>query len=963
MRLPPDIVFFRMATACSSPEHRRNPASNILALLSIDSTVMANETEKPAVFLLDTMSFIFRAYHAMQRQRPMSTRSGIPTSAVYVFVNMLNKLRRDFDPQYLAAVFDVSAPVFRDERARSMAKIKKFNIKTQVFDEVDYAGYKANRSEMPLDLVQQMPYIRRALEAFHIPMLEHEGFEADDVIGTLSRQASRRGHPVYIVSNDKDMMQLVDDHVFVLNPVKDNLVIDRAGVLAALGVPPEQVVDVMALRGDSIDNIPGAPGIGDKGSVELIQRFGSVEAALDGAAEITRKTYRESLLNNRDTVLLSKELVTIHCSVPVDLDLQQLQIQAPDLAACRKLFTELEFTTLIKEFGSEEAPKQTAELVLQPTSEQLQRLLEDARKGTLIVMASAADAAEPDSSTDEESALPADEPEQKSLSLLDAIEQTEASATNPEEAPPFALGLAVDDTTAYRVSWEGEAREILRAALSDPTLPKSVHDHKTLLRLLRLHGVELAGVRDDLMLYSYLLNPTHSTHRLADVAARFDNQSLRGEGESALPMAAATVARLAPQMRNAILQGETTRLYEMIDLPLTPVLMDMEDAGVRIDSEYLQSISRRLAGQLDELAECIYSNCGHRFNINSPKQLGDVLFNKMALPKPVKYGRGKVVSTAQDVLEELAQHHDAPRLVLEYRQLAKLKSNYSDSLPLLADAQGRVHTTLNAVGTSTGRLSSTNPNLQNIPVRTELGREIRAAFIPAEGNVLISADYSQIELRLMAHFSEDPLLLKAYRENVDIHTLTASEVFGVPIASMDKETRNRAKAVNFGIVYGISPFGLAQQLGIQPGEARVYIDRYFERYQGVREFIERTLEEVRKQQSVKTLFGRVRPIPEITSRNANMRGFSERTAVNTPLQGTAADLIKLAMIRIAKELKQRKLRSQMVLQVHDELVFDAPIEELEEMRQLIRDAMEQVIELRVPIVADVAIGPNWRDVK
>ncbi|MGC1871294.1 MAG: DNA polymerase I [Acidobacteriaceae bacterium] len=924
---------------------------------------MARTSDKPAVFLLDTMGFIFRAYHAMQRQRPMSTRSGIPTAAVYVFVNMLNRLRKDFKPQYLAAVFDVSTPVFRDERAKDL-KIRKFNAATQAFDEVEYAGYKANRAEMPPDLSQQIPYIRRALEAFRIPMLQQEGFEADDVIGTLTQQASKQGHPVYIVSNDKDMMQLVGDNVFVLNPAKDNLVLDRAGVQTALGVPPEQVVDVMALRGDSIDNIPGAPGIGDKGSVELIQQFGSVEAALDHAADVKRKTYRESLQNNRDTVLLSKELVTIHCSVPLELDLKQLETQSPDPIASRTLFTELEFTTLIKELGLAEAPKQTAELVLHPTLPELEQLLTAARSGTLTIASGIekATSGEPVAESEETA-----EPEvQQTLSLLDAIESADskgAALAAPSPAAVFALGLAVDDTKAFRVAWDGEEASLLRSALEDETLPKSVHDLKTLLRTTQSHGIQLAGVRDDVMLYSYLLNPTHSTHRLEDVAARFDNQSLRGEGEEALPMAAATIARLAPQLRRAVEDSETLKVYETIDLPLTPILVDMEDAGVRIDSAYLQRISERLAEQMHTLAECIYGNCGHRFNINSPKQLGDVLFNKMALPKPIKYGRGKVVSTAQDVLEELAEHHEAPRMVLEYRQLAKLKSNYSDSLPLLADAQHRVHTTFNAVGTATGRLSSANPNLQNIPIRSELGREIRAAFVPADGNVLLSADYSQIELRLMAHFSEDPLLLKAYRENVDIHTLTASEVFGIPIESMDKETRNRAKAVNFGIVYGISPFGLAQQLNIEPSEARIYIDRYFERYSGVKAFIEQTLEQVRQTQSVRTLFGRVRPIPDITSRNANMRGFSERTAVNTPLQGTAADLIKLAMIRVARELREQKLRTKMVLQVHDELVLDVPIEEVEEVRERVRQAMEQVIELKVPIVAEVAVGPNWRDLK
>jgi DNA polymerase I len=922
--------------------------------------MMADQPAKPAIFLLDSMGFIFRAYHAMQRQRPMSTRTGVPTAAVYVFVNMLNKLRRDFRPHYLAAVFDVSAPVFRDERAKEL-KIRKFNAKTQTFDELEYAGYKANRAEMPADLAQQVPYICRALDALRIPILQHEGFEADDVIGTLSRQAAQLGHPVYIVSNDKDMMQLVTDNVSMLNPAKDNLVLDRAGVVAALGVPPERVIDVMALRGDSIDNIPGAPGIGDKGSVELIQQFGSVEAALDRAAEVARKTYRESLQNNRDTVLLSKELVTIHCNVPMELNLEQMQTQAPDLAASRELFTELEFTTLLKELGAEEKPKQTVELVLDPTRDDLEDLVAKARDSSLVIVAEHGGAAEGAEAESEE----ADQgPVQQDLSLLDAMEKAETRGNDVAgNDSTLALGLAASDAKAFRVRWEGEAAAWLGPALADVTLAKSVHDLKSLLRLTEARGIRLAGVRDDLMLYSYLLNPTHATHRLPDVAARFDNQSLGGEGDEALPAAAATIARLAPQMGEAIDRAGTRNIYETIDLPLTPILLEMEEAGVRIDAKYLERISERLGEQMHELAECIYGNCGHRFNINSPKQLGDVLFNKMALPKPVKYGRGKVISTAQDVLEELAEHHEAPRLVLEFRQLAKLKSNYSDSLPLLADSEQRVHTTFNAVGTATGRLSSTNPNLQNIPIRTELGREIRAAFIPAEGNLLLSADYSQIELRLMAHFSEDPLLLKAYREDVDIHALTASEVFGVPIEGMDKTTRNRAKAVNFGIVYGISPFGLAQQLGIDTGEARTYIDRYFERYGGVRRFIDRTLEEVRQTQSVRTLFGRVRPIPDIGSRNANMRGFAERTAVNTPLQGTAADLIKLAMIRIAGELKERKLRAQMVLQVHDELVFDVPADEIDEVRVLVKEAMENVIELKVPVVAGIAVGPNWRDLK
>jgi DNA polymerase-1 len=465
------------------------------------------------------------------------------------------------------------------------------------------------------------------------------------------------------------------------------------------------------------------------------------------------------------------------------------------------------------------------------------------------------------------------------------------------------------------------------------------------------------------MLYSYLINPTHATHRLADVVARFTNSPLSETGERQLPEQAAAIRVLAATMRGDVEAINATEIYRTVDLPLVPVLLEMERAGVRIDVNVLTHLAKDLDQEMRELSEKIFEQAGQNFNLNSPKQLGDVLFNKMKLPKPLKYGKGKVVSTAQDVLEDLAQHHPVPAQVLAYRQLAKLKSNYVDSLPLLADNEGRVHTTFNQVGTATGRLSSTNPNLQNIPIKTEKGREIRAAFIAAPGRVLLSADYSQVELRLMAHFSDDPLLVQAYRAGQDIHTLTAAEVFGVPAASMSKETRNRAKAVNFGIVYGISPFGLAANLNIPQAEAKLYIETYFARYVGVRQFIERLLEETRSTQQVRTLFGRVRPIPDIQSRNPNLRGFAERTAVNTPLQGTAADMIKIAMIRIDQKLRTRELQTKMILQVHDELLFDVPEDEIETVRALVKEEMENVIQLKVPIVADVGIGKNWRDLK
>ncbi len=995
--------------------------SEAKAELQTRPTERADGESKPPIYLLDSMAFIFRAYHAMQRQRPMSTRTGIPTAATYVFVNMINKLRKDFSPQYLAAVYDLSGPVFRDQRAREMKATRKWNVKTQQFDTVDYAGYKANRTEMPPDLTLQLPYIRRALEAFRIPILSYEGFEADDVIGTLSHKLSALGHRVFVVSSDKDMMQLVTPQVSILNPTKDNLVLDPAGVEASLGVTPQRVIDVMALRGDSVDNIPGAPGIGDKGSVELIQQFGTVEAALDAATaapdSIKRKTYRESLQNNRDNILLSKELVTIHSEVPIDFSIDDMRTQPVDNAACRDLFSELEFTTLLKElapapdnavldYNLKPTPAEIAALLTQARTANGQRQHNDPSSGLAIALFEDARAVSEEIAAEPDPESPESEPEPSPAETMNlfgtpikpgapglASETWVGAPTISTPDPACRLGLAVNGASAMEVSLDAPN---LRTALEDPTLPKLVHDLKAVLRALAPHNVALRGPITDVMLQSYLVNPTHASHTLPDIAARSTNRALVHQptklnpaDPKRLPEAAAVIVRLAHVFAEQIAESDAARtsstlgaphldsqmwegppqssplhhLYQTMDLPLVPVLLRMEQAGVRIDSSVLSAMSTRLAVEMDTLAERIYSESGHRFNINSPKQLGDVLFNKMNLPKPMKYGKGKVISTAQDVLEELAEHHPVPALVLEYRQLAKLRSTYLDSLPSLVDAEGRVHTTFNQVGTATGRLSSTNPNLQNIPVRTALGREIRAAFIPAPGNLLMSADYSQIELRLMAHFSQDPLLLNAYRTGQDIHTLTASEVFGIPVAQLDKETRNRAKAVNFGIVYGISPFGLAAQLGIDQREARAYIDRYFERYAGVRRFIDETLETVRREQAVRTWFGRVRPIPDIQSRNPNMRGFAERTAINTPLQGTAADLIKLAMLRIDAAITQRNLRSRMTLQVHDELLFDVLPAEAEELRTLVQHEMEHVAAFTVPIVAEVGLGENWRDIK
>ncbi|MFZ0797275.1 MAG: DNA polymerase I [Terriglobales bacterium] len=912
---------------------------------------------KGRIFLIDTMSFIFRAYHAMARQRPMSTKTGVPTAATYVFVNMLRKLQDDFSPEYLAAVFDVGAPTIRNQQAEAITTIRKFDIKTQTFKEEQYGGYKANRAEMPGDLVQQIPYIRRALEAYRIPILQLEGYEADDVIGTLARKAAAESHPVFVVSSDKDMLQLVNDKVQVLNPPKDNLICDAAKVEELLGVPPSKVVDVMALRGDSVDNIPGAPGIGDKGSVELIQRFGSVERALDHAAEVEKKTYRESLQNNRDNILYSKHLVTIDTDVEVELDVAAMKAGEPDVESLRGLFAELEFTSLLKELlpvvevkeGDYREIKSKAEF-----EEYLRGLGDNATLALAIPT-------EHTESLYAESVAEENEPQPAQSGLLDL---------QPADAVDQSAGIqriAVSNAPGTGVMVVLEDRALgdrVRDMLENAAVPKTIHDFKSALHHFSEHfpehGIVLVGVQHDPMLYSYLLDPTYSSHSLPDVALRRFNLKLSGN----LAEAADVTGRLASALRKEVDDQGLTSVYEEIDAPLVPVLARMEDAGVKIGLTALEKMSGKLQREAEAKARDIYDRCGMEFNINSPKQLGDVLFNKLALPMPVKYGKGKKISTAVDVLEGLAADHEVPRLVLEYRQLTKLKSTYVDALPaLIRSHSGRVHTTFGQTGTATGRLSSANPNLQNIPIRTELGREIRAAFIAEPGHVLLAADYSQIELRLLAHLSKDKLLVEAFRRGDDIHTLTASQVFGVPPLMVTPDHRRQAKVVNFGIVYGLSPFGLSQQLGIEPGEARKFIEAYFEKYAGVRAFIDATLEQTRRDQRVKTLFGRIRPIPDINSKNATQRGFAERTAVNTPLQGTAADLIKLAMIRIDEEIRKRGLKSRMTLQVHDELVFEVPESEVDAMKPLVRENMEEAHALAVPLLVEIGVGPNWRDME
>jgi DNA polymerase-1 len=700
----------------------------------------------------------------------------------------------------------------------------------------------------------------------------------------------------------------------------------------------------MALRGDSIDNVPGAPGIGDKGSVQLIQRFGSVEAALDHADEIESKRYRESLQQNRDAVIFSKRMVTIRCDVAVDFEPEKMRAQDPDFEACKALFGELEFTALLRQFLTEGSEVGETDYAEAKTAAEVKALLKEVDADHPLAVAFDGVSA----ALQEASEVADAEDEQPQLALAMA---------EPAALPQVAtVAVSVREGSARAVNLKGEAGEVVRRALADATVPKAVHDAKSAMHA----GLPIESVEHDTMLYEYLLDPTYTTYRLPDVALRRLNLKLAGT----LPEAADMTQRLAAKLHKAVEDAGLKQVYEEIDRPLVGVLRAMEEAGVKLDCNVLAEMSKRLERDAGALARKIYDLSGMEFNINSPKQLGDVLFNKLNLPKPVKYGKGKTISTAVDVLEGLASEHEAPKLVLEYRQLTKLKSTYVDALPSLCRVgTGRLHTTFAQAATSTGRLSSVNPNLQNIPIRTEIGREIRAAFVAEPGNVLLAADYSQIELRLLAHFSRDPLLVDAYRNDRDIHQLTASEVFGIPKDQIDAEHRRRAKAVNFGIVYGISPFGLSQQLGIDTKESKRYIESYFERYSGVREWINATLEQARRDEKVSTLHGRIRPIPDIHSRNPNARGFAERTATNTPLQGTAADLIKIAMIRIHRDLIERKLKTRMLLQVHDELVFEVPEAEVAKTLPVVEKVMAQApmpaLSLSVPLAVEARAAHNW----
>jgi DNA polymerase-1 len=893
---------------------------------SLASLTQTKPTRMPAkdskrLFLVDAMGYIFRAFFAPMDR--LQTSTGIPTKVPYLFATMMRRLlnSKDLRPDYVAVVFDVSAPTFRDKL---------------------FAAYKAQRPPMPEELSVQIPFVRQYCAAMRLAILEYPGYEADDVIGTLARQAAKEDLDVLIVTSDKDLMQLVGGRVRLLNPAKNDLLIDEKKVEEIMGVPPEKVADVMALMGDSIDNIPGArdpnekpapgerrkAGIGEVGARQLIQQFGSAEQALAHAGEVKRASYREALEKNGEFVRLSKQLAKIPTDAPVPLSLDALRLQQPDAAALRALYAELGFTSLLKEIAPlvDDRPTNYAQL---DSPAALGKFL-DSQGATETAVWFSLDSQDPD--------------EEGFGTRVLGIE-----ASSKQEAASTVANDVENKTLAAMSDW-----------LADPKRPKVVHDPKLFHLLADPAGSAktVAAIRHATILYSYLLRPTTSNHALAEVVLRHLNRTLSGApGERA-----DFLLRLAPVLRAEIENQGLTHIYETIDLPLAPVLARMEAAGVRVDKSELEVISAKAQEEITRLEKSIYELAGFEFKIGSPQQLAEVLFDKLNL-QPPRRSRVKSRSTAAEVLDELALVHELPKQVLEYRELAKLKSTYADALPrLIHPSTGRLHTRFNQTGTATGRLSSSNPNLQNIPVRTELGREIRAAFVASPGAMLLSADYSQIELRILAHLSQDPILVEAFRRGEDIHSRTAQEVFDVAPFAQTREHRRVAKVINFGVIYGLSAFGLAQELGIDTKEASKFITAYFDRYSGVKKYLDAQIAEVRRTGFTKTLFGRTRPIPEINSPQPNLRNFAERTAMNTPMQGAAADLIKLAMIELDRRLGG-DFQSRMILQVHDELLFEAREEELPRLKKLVKEVMEGVHTLSVPLMVDTKAGRNWRDMK
>jgi len=888
---------------------------------------VAHQESREKLLLFDAMSLVFRAFFAPM-QMALVSPSGLPTKAVYIFVRTLRKLLKDHRPEHVAVAFDLTAPTFRDKL---------------------FETYKANRPAFPEDLTIQLPYVRRFCAALGLPIVEREGFEADDIMGTLAREGAALGLDVFLVTGDEDLFQLVDDRVRVLKPSRGadqpEVLCDAAKVEEIIGVKPAQVVDWLALTGDSSDNIPGArplpgkepplaPGakkrsyIGPKGATELIRQFGTLDAVLAGCDKVQRQSYRDALRDFRAEALLSRDLATIRADVPLEVHATDLRCRATEVPELVTLCRELGFTSMLREF-LEEAPAPDASAG--PEFEELRT---------------------PDSVDRWVKGLDAGAP----LAIALGVEGDEGFCGR-------MAALALTDGARRAViplDGNAEALGALRPLLEDPSRPRAIHNSKLLRLLLAKSGVTLGEIEHDTLLYAYLLEPLASSDDLPAVVLRRFGRKLSGS----LAEAAEATRELAGSLLPEIVREELKSLYNQIELPLSSVLATIEQAGVRIDPVILSQMSQEFDCQLTDLTREIYDMAGGAFEIDSPKQLGEVLFERLKLPGGKKLKKSGQYSTEASVLESLAERHELPRKVLDYRTRTKLKSTYIDALPRYIDpVTGRLHSSFNQAGSRTGRLSSSNPNLQNIPIGDEFAMMIRSAFVADPNAVLISADYSQIELRVLAHLSGDPVLIEAFSRDEDIHARTAQEIFGVVPALQSHDHRRMAKAINYGVIYGLSAFGLAQRTASSRTEAQQYIDAYFRRYAKVKEYIESSVEEARRSGRVRTLFGRLRPMPDINSRDVPSRNRAEREAMNTPLQGTAADLLKLAMVKAQARLERETLRTRMILTVHDELVFEAPEGEIEAAKALVREEMEGVWPMKVPLRVDMGVGRNWREAK
>ncbi|MDY0222089.1 MAG: DNA polymerase I [Desulfobacterium sp.] len=883
------------------------------------------------IYLVDGSAYLYRAFHAI---RSLSTSTGFPTNATFGFTRILLKLIKEKQPEHVAVFFDVKGPTFRNA----------------MFD-----AYKANRPPMPEELSAQIPHIKEIVKALNIPIVEKTGFEADDLIGTYARLAEEQGFDVVMVTGDKDFMQLVTDHSMIWDPMKEEI-IDRQSIFDTLGLTPLQVVDMLGLAGDTADNIPGVPGVGPKTAQKLIAEHGSIQGIYDNIETLkSKKSLYAKLLDNREQAFLSRELVAIDREVEVEIPLKEFIISPFDHERLAEIFKELEFTKLYQEFKPQKTPGEK-EYLLVTEIDRIKELVKDLERADILSV------------------------------------DTETTSQYPMLAKLVGVSFAMDDHRAFYIPLGHtgmdagnqpdfkQTMEILSPLLENPAVKKVGQNIKYDYIVLKNHGIRMQGIEFDTMIASHLLNPSHRGHSLDKIAMELlDHKTtpykeVTGRGKAqisfneveiseALKYAAedADITLLCYKvLREKLEENKLMELMDQVEIPLVTVLANMEMHGVKVDEEKLLELSKTFDRELMTLEDEIHLLAGETFNINSSQQLGTILFEKLGLPVKKKTKKKTGYSTDVEVLNQLAELHDLPAKVLRYRSLGKLKSTYSDALQELVNPDtGRIHTSFNQAITATGRLSSSDPNLQNIPIRTEEGKMIREAFIPEQGHILVAADYSQIELRLLAHFADDEILIQAFNNNEDIHTRTAAEVFQAFPEMITEDLRRQAKAINFGIMYGMSAFKLAKEIDVTRKTAQTYIDSYFARYAGVKRYIDATVEQAKKTGEVTTILGRKRRLGDINASNQNLRKLAERAAINTPVQGSAADLIKLAMINMDKALNEANLKSKMILSVHDEIIFEVPLGEKKILMDLARQVMEGVFKLKVPLKVNIEAGKNW----